>query len=108
VREPDGLAYSSRNRYLDADQRRQAPVLFQALEAVRHLVAAGQPDAAVLRKCLVENIATAPTARLDYAEIVDAEHLQPVERVAGSVLVAVAVYFGSTRLIDNLLLNVNA
>src|SRR5215470_4309083 len=60
VREADGLAYSSRNRYLDADQRRQAPILFQALEAVRNLVASGERDAAVLRKCVVERIAAAP------------------------------------------------
>jgi pantoate--beta-alanine ligase len=106
VREADGLAWSSRNRYLDAHERRQAPVLFQALEAVRNLVAGGQRDATVLRQCLIERIATAPSARLDYAEVVGADHLQAVEHVTGPVLVALAVYFGSTRLIDNIMLSV--
>jgi pantoate--beta-alanine ligase len=108
VREADGLALSSRNRYLDAEQRRQAPVLHQALEAVRSLVGRGERDGAVLRRTLAERIATAPGARLDYATLVDWGTLEPLDRLRGTVLVALAVYFGTTRLIDNLLLDVPA
>jgi pantoate--beta-alanine ligase len=106
VREPDGLALSSRNRYLDADQRRQAPILFQALETVRRLVAAGERDVKALERSLVRQIAAAPGARLDYAAVVDSDTLQPRKRVQGTVLVAVAVHFGTTRLIDNIVLEV--
>jgi pantoate--beta-alanine ligase len=108
VREPDGLALSSRNRYLDPRQRQQAPVLFQGLEAVKTLVAGGEHDAAKFRRVLAERIALAPGARLDYAAIVDFDTLQPLDRVEGTVLVALAVYFGTTRLIDNVLLTVPA
>jgi pantoate--beta-alanine ligase len=107
VRETDGLALSSRNRYLDANQRRQASVLFQALEAVRALVGAGERDVSVLRQALVEGIASAPDARLDYAAFVDFKTLRPVEHLRGNVLVALAVHLGTTRLIDNLLLEVD-
>jgi pantoate--beta-alanine ligase len=106
VREPDGLALSSRNRYLDPDQRRQAPVLFQALQAARALVAGGERDAAVLRRALAERVAAAPAARLDYAAVVDCDTLQPLQQLRGNVLVALAVFFGTTRLIDNTLIEV--
>jgi pantoate--beta-alanine ligase len=105
VREADGLALSSRNRYLDADQRRQAPVLFQALETVRRLVAGGERDVKALKRSLDRQIAAAPGVRLDYAAVVDSDTLQPLERVQGTMLVAVAVYFGVTRLIDNIVLD---
>jgi pantoate--beta-alanine ligase len=103
VREPDGLALSSRNRYLSTEERRQAPVLFQALEAVTAEIDHGERDARKLQKLLVEQIGAARAARLDYAAIVDGDTLRPVERVQGGVLIALAVYFGATRLIDNLL-----
>src|SRR5262249_41551681 len=73
VREPDGLALSSRNVYLDTDQRRQAVVLYQALQKARSLVEGGERDAAAVRRVLVEHIATAPGAVLDYAAVVDAD-----------------------------------
>jgi len=101
VREPDGLALSSRNRYLDADQRAQATVLHRALQAAAADVAVGERRADAVRERLVRTIATAPLARLDYAEVVDGETLQPVETLAGPVLLALAVKFGETRLIDN-------
>jgi len=107
VREADGLALSSRNQYLDANQRRQATVLYRSLEKVRELVSAGQRDAAILVQAMKNRIATAPAARLDYAAVVDFETLKPLERLHGQVLVALAVYFGSTRLIDNILLKVD-
>jgi pantoate--beta-alanine ligase len=106
VREPDGQALSSRNQYLDGEQRRHAPVLFRALQEARARVAAGERDAAVLRQVVVARIETAPGAALDYAAVVDADTLQPLVRLRGDVLVAVAVRFGRTRLIDNVLLHV--
>jgi pantoate--beta-alanine ligase len=107
VREPDGLALSSRNQYLDANQRRQATVLFRGLEEVRARVTAGERNPDKLIGALKARIATAPDARLDYAAVVAFETLQPVERLHGQVLVALAVHFGSTRLIDNILLKVD-
>jgi pantoate--beta-alanine ligase len=104
VREPDGLALSSRNRYLDPDQRRQATVLHQALEEVRRRVDAGERDADVLRQALKARVDATPGARLDYAAVVDFNTLRPVDRVRPNVLVALAVHFGTTRLIDNILL----
>jgi pantoate--beta-alanine ligase len=106
VREPDGLALSSRNRYLDAHQRRQAPALSQALAEARTLVERGERDAALVQQQLAARLAAVPGATLDYAAVVDAETLQPVARLQGTVLVAVAVKFGVTRLIDNILLSV--
>ncbi len=107
VREADGLALSSRNQYLDADQRQQATVLYRSLEEIRERVKAGQRDAGLLVQALKTRIATAPEARLDYAAVVDFETLKPLERLHGQVLIAVAVHFGATRLIDNILLRVD-
>jgi pantoate--beta-alanine ligase len=108
VREADGLALSSRNRYLDADQRRHAPVLYRALEEARSRVDAGERDAGSLRHLLVDRIAATPGAVLDYAAVVDADTLAPVERLSGPTLLALAVKFGQTRLIDNLLIQVDS
>src|SRR5262249_3361031 len=106
VREPDGLALSSRNQYLDSTQRKHAQTLHSALEEVRKLVEKGERDARVLRQALASRIATAPGAALDYAAVVDMETLKPVTRVKGEVLIALAVKFGATRLIDNIQLSV--
>jgi pantoate--beta-alanine ligase len=102
VREPDGLALSSRNRYLDADQRRYALVLSQALADARLRIERGERDAQAVRRALTERIAATPGAELDYAAVVAAETLQPLERLTGAVLLALAVKFGGTRLIDNI------
>ena len=83
-------------------QRREAVALSQALAAVRRRVAAGERDAVALRKVLTDRIAATPGAVLDYAEIVDADTLKPIERLAGPALALLAVRFGATRLIDNL------
>ena len=104
VREPDGLARSSRNVYLSLDERAQATVLRRALLRAADRAGAGEPRAAALRSILEKEIATAPLARLDYAEIVDAENLQPVARLEKPALLALAVYFGRTRLIDNIVI----
>ncbi len=108
VRAEDGLALSSRNQYLDAGQRSQAPVLHRALAEARRRIEAGERDAERLRRGLEACIAAAPGTVLDYAAVIDADSLQPLARLQGAVLVALAVRFGSTRLIDNLLLHVNA
>jgi pantoate--beta-alanine ligase len=106
VREPDGLAMSSRNRYLSQDERWQALVLWRALCAAKCAVARGETAAAAVRKSLVDTIATEPAARLDYAAVVNADTLLPVERVGQGepALLAVAVWIGKTRLIDNVVI----
>jgi pantoate--beta-alanine ligase len=100
-READGLAMSSRNKYLDAEQRAQAVILFHALQAAKQAVAKKAVPAAQLKKDLAEFITAAPLARLDYVEFFDPETLQPVAQVKRGTHMALAVYFGKTRLIDN-------
>jgi pantoate--beta-alanine ligase len=104
VREADGLAMSSRNAYLDAEQRKRALVLHRALLRVQELAGAGERDVAKLRAEGREVIAGESSVRLDYFEIVDPDTLEPVADVAGGVLVAVAAFVGTTRLIDNIFL----
>ncbi len=104
VREADGLAMSSRNVYLSPDERSQAVVLRRALTSAEASVGAGERRTSVLLEIVRREIASAPLARLDYAEIVDAETLVPAERVSAPSLLALAAYFGSTRLIDNTVL----
>ena len=104
VREADGLAMSSRNAYLDPEQRKRALVLHRSLMRVQELVEAGERDAAKLLAAGSEEFAGENSVRLDYFEIVDPDTLDPVEDVSGGALVAVAAFVGSTRLIDNILL----
>jgi pantoate--beta-alanine ligase len=101
VREPDGLAMSSRNQYLDPVQRRQATVLHRTLEQVKRLAATGVRDVKRLEEALTAPIHSVSGARLDYARIVDLDTLQPVAQLDKPALAALAVYFGTTRLIDN-------
>jgi pantoate--beta-alanine ligase len=100
-READGLAMSSRNKYLDAEQRSQAVILFHALQAVKMAVAKKPLSAARLKKDLQQFITAAPLARLDYIEFFDPETLEPVAQVKRGAQMALAVFFGTTRLIDN-------
>ena len=102
VREPDGLALSSRNAYLNAEERKRAPVLHGSLERVRQLVQAGERDASRLVEAGREELTRESTVRLDYFEIVDPATLDPVRDVSGGALAAVAAYVGNTRLIDYL------
>jgi pantoate--beta-alanine ligase len=104
VRDADGLALSSRNKYLDADQRRRALVLHQALARARRQIEGGERDAAAVQHGMAALIQQTPGAVLDYAAVVDADTLQPLSLLQGEVLLAVAVRFGTTRLIDNLLI----
>jgi pantoate--beta-alanine ligase len=101
VREPDGLALSSRNRYLSAAERAVAPGIYQALQAVRARALAGEIDATRLESALAAELSAIPGARVDYARMVDAETLQPLARLDRPAVAAVAVFLGSTRLIDN-------
>jgi pantoate--beta-alanine ligase len=104
VREPDGLALSSRNVYLTPQQRKQALVLHRALEQVAALAASGETRASALRSLALSIITTEPAAALDYFEIVNPDTLDPISDVAPGALIAVAAAFGPTRLIDNLVL----
>lgn len=102
VREPDGLACSSRNVYLQGDERRAATVLYRALQTARALIEAGERDAARVRAAVLAVVQAEPLARLDYAEIVQAESFEPVSVVGPNCYVLLAVWIGTTRLIDNL------
>jgi pantoate--beta-alanine ligase len=104
VREPDGLAMSSRNAYLDPKQRQQALVLHRSLEKVRQMAERGELGAAELAAAGRQEVASQPAVRLDYFEVVDPDTLDPVEDASRGALVAVAAYVGSTRLIDNIVL----
>ena len=104
VREPDGLAMSSRNAYLDTPQRKQALVLHRSLDRVQKLADAGERDAAKLIAAAREEFAAEPSVRLDYFEIVDPATLDSISTAARGALAAVAAYIGNTRLIDNVLL----
>ncbi|MEO1075165.1 MAG: pantoate--beta-alanine ligase [Bacteroidota bacterium] len=110
VREADGLALSSRNRYLTDEERGQAVVLSQALRAVTAAVSAGERDAKALVRALLDHMQSSHLARVQYAEIVDTDTIQPVPTLepGREALAAVAVFFGSTRLIDNAFLTVPA
>jgi pantoate--beta-alanine ligase len=104
VREPDGLAMSSRNAYLDQEERSRALVLQRSLQLAQQEFQAGERHTAKLIRVAKEVIAREPQVKLDYFEIVDPETLDPVERVSQKTLVAVAAYVGATRLIDNVVL----
>ncbi|MHB1079219.1 MAG: pantoate--beta-alanine ligase [Prosthecobacter sp.] len=103
VREADGLAMSSRNRYLNPEERQEAPALRMALLAAREAWKNGTRDPDVLRRLITQMIQEkAPASRIDYVAAVDATTLQPVSATTELAVIAVAVFFGSTRLIDNI------
>jgi pantoate--beta-alanine ligase len=107
VRERDGLALSSRNTYLTADQRRAAPVLWRSLRRARRAVRAGERSAARILALIRREIAAEPLVRLDYAAVVDARTLEDLTRLRRRVLIPVAAAAGRTRLIDNIELTVD-
>jgi pantoate--beta-alanine ligase len=102
VREPDGLALSSRNAYLTADERRAATVLYRALEAARAELTAGVRDSLQLQAAVRCVLAAEPQCRVDYAEIADADAFEPIMRIARPCYFLLAAFIGKTRLIDNL------
>ncbi len=104
VREEDGLACSSRNQYLTAEERKQAMILRKALFKGADVARAGETSVARITAAVQETIGQAPLARIDYVDLVDAQTLQPIEVVRQNSRLAVAVFFGKTRLIDNILL----
>lgn len=104
IREADGLAKSSRNTYLNASERQAALCLSRGLNKGRAAVEAGETDAAKVKAIITAEIEAEPLSRIDYVEIVDWNNLEPVDSTAGSILAAVAVYIGKTRLIDNFII----
>jgi pantoate--beta-alanine ligase len=103
VRESDGLAMSSRNKYLDLEQRRAAIVLSQSINQARDLLRAGETDAETILAKVKKLICQEPLAEIDYVSIVDPVNLQHIKNISGSALLALAVKFGKTRLIDNMI-----
>lgn len=101
VREADGLAMSSRNTYLNPEERKAALVLSQSLKLAQKAIDEGEKDAAKVISIITDNIASEPLARVDYVEAVDFQNIQRVGKIEGEVLIAIAVYIGKTRLIDN-------
>ncbi len=101
VREEDGLAKSSRNTYLNEEERKAALVLSQSIFLGQKMVRKGETDAAKIKAAMTEKIQSEPLARIDYVEIVDGLSMQPVDTVKSPTLAAIAVYIGKTRLIDN-------
>ena len=107
VREPDGLALSSRNAYLKPHERRAAVILCRALEAARVCIERGERDALRLAATMREVLRTEPLAETNYAEVVDAETFEPVTRLRGVCFALLAARIGSTRLLDNMLIEEN-
>jgi pantoate--beta-alanine ligase len=103
IREADGLAKSSRNTYLNAQERQAALILSKSLQEGKKLLESGEKDAGRVRTVITEKIQQEPLARIDYVEIVDWNTLESVEKIESTVLVAIAVYIGKTRLIDNII-----
>ncbi|MGB7606656.1 MAG: pantoate--beta-alanine ligase [Lutisporaceae bacterium] len=102
IREEDGLAMSSRNTYLTIEQRKAALILSKSLFAAREMIKSGCKDAAELKKFMIASINNEPLAAIDYVEVIDAVTLDNLTILKGSILVALAVKFGKTRLIDNI------
>jgi len=106
VREEDGLALSSRNTYLDKEERKAARVLSLSLEKAREMVKNGERDSGHIISRMKEMITQEPRAKIDYVEIVDMESLNPVTKIENESLAALAVFIGKVRLIDNMILKV--
>lgn len=104
VREADGLAKSSRNTYLNPDERKAALILSRSLKLGRELIENGETDSNAVIKAITDSINTEPLAKIDYVDVVDFDTITPVDRIGKSVLVAIAVYIGKTRLIDNFII----
>ena len=101
VREPDGLAISSRNQHLNSAERKAAPVLYRALEEAVKRIRSGERDASKVREAAIAILESEPLVRIEYLEIVDPTEIQPLSTISGPVRIAAAVWIGGTRLIDN-------
>jgi len=106
VREADGLALSSRNVYLNETERKEALVLSQALNEAKQMILDGEKDALKIQTMMIDKIKAVDSAKIDYVEVVSAETLEPIQVIEGDVLMAVAVWVGKPRLIDNIRLEV--
>ncbi len=107
VREEDGLAKSSRNTYLSKEERKAAVILYKSLMAGKELILNGERNSAKVIEKITEVLNTEPLAKVDYVSIVDNVNIQPIDTIKGEVLVAIAVYIGTTREIDNFIIEVN-
>jgi len=107
VRQPDGLAVSSRNQYLTEDQKKDATYVYKALQKCQEMINAGIADSKTIIDQMRKILSRAPSIKIEYVCIVDAETVQPIDRIAGKVLAVVAVRIGSTRLIDNILVDMS-
>ena len=105
VREPDGLAMSSRNAYLTPAERKQATILYEALTAAQNLIAEGETRAAIIKEKITSILNSKNLATIDYIEIVDFNTLREIGTIKPPTLIALAVKFGNTRLIDNIIIN---
>ncbi|ACJ76248.1 pantoate--beta-alanine ligase [Thermosipho africanus TCF52B] len=103
VREPDGLALSSRNTYLNDEERKEAVRLYKSLLKAKELIESGEKDVEIIKNEM-KKILTHPLLRIDYIEIVDEENLEPVEKIDRRVIIAIAVFVGRARLIDNMII----
>ncbi len=106
-REEDGLAMSSRNVYLNSDERRQAVVVSESLKFAQEKISSGEKDAASVIMAMKKHIQSRTLANVDYVEIVNTTNLMPMRELTGEILIAVAVFFGKTRLIDNIIMKVS-
>jgi len=104
IRESDGLAMSSRNSYLSEEERKQAPIIYQSLQKAVEIVQRGELDAGSIEYTIRQQVETAPLARIEYIEIVRERDLRPVKVIELGTFVAAAIWFGKTRLIDNVVL----
>ena len=106
IREKDGLAMSSRNIYLNKTDRKNAAVLYKSLKEAKRLINSGIRNSKKIIRVMQKMISSTPGARIDYISIVDTEGLKPAKEIKGRLLIALAVYFGKTRLIDNIIVKV--
>lgn len=106
IRESDGLAKSSRNTYLNEQERKAALILSKSISLGKTMVANGERSSAAIIKAMTDLINTEPLAKIDYVSIVNAETIEPIDTLCGEVLTAIAVYIGKTRLIDNFMISV--
>ncbi len=105
VRESDGLAISSRNKYLTKEERKQASSLYSSLKGAKELIASGVVDANIVRRRILDELAIMNLVKIDYVEIVDMETLNPIDEIKEDTLIALAAYVGKARLIDNVIIN---
>lgn len=108
VREPDGLAKSSRNTYLNKEERQAALVLSRSLAAGKEIILSGERNAETVRQAILREIEKEPLAKADYVEIVDSDTISPVDTLNHGVLAAIAVFIGRTRLIDNFIIDITS